>query len=105
MTSCPRGGYPGYDPADPIPCERCATATSASLRTVVNNLLDRYGVEGVTALLARLRALEPHDRIAPDYGVSGARVQQWAAVLGTRAVEWTPHEDMVSLAGAKGWAT
>ena len=104
MTPCPNCGWPHYDPAEAIPCEPCATEASAQLRTVVGNLLDKYGTEGVRELLRRFQALESNDKIASDFGVSGERVRQWQHILGTVEREWTPDPAMVGLAGAHGWS-
>ena len=102
MTPCPACSRPIFD-GDP--CEGCSAEASAQLRTVVGNLLDRYGTEGLRELLRRFQALESNDRIAPAFGVSGERVRQWRAILGTVEREWTPDPAMVAMAGSRGWAT
>ena len=49
---------------------------------VAKNIINRYGIDKLTTLIAKFRSGVPGPEIAKDFGVTRQRVNQWKKALG-----------------------
>jgi len=64
---------------------------------MVRNLIAKYGIELTDELVARLKDGDSYTAIASDYGVSKARVGQWAETLGVKISVYFIHPDTAAM--------
>ena len=67
------------------------------MNTVVKNIINKYGKEGLGALIECFKREVTYDIIAKQYGVSKQRVFQWKKELGKTKKVFLVYEDVLSM--------
>ena len=77
---------------------------SANRERVAQNFVNRYGIDGLNALLSALEAGDSGQAIAERFEVSRERVRQWKNAFGTVITMYQVHPSIRRLAEGKSSA-